>query len=46
MHGTILIYGNDAIWLATSSLILEKAGYEVLSAISAMYAIYKAPTLL
>lgn len=29
---TILIYGNDAMWLAISSLVLGKSVYEVLSA--------------
>jgi hypothetical protein len=32
MHGTILVYGNDAISVMTRCLILGKAGYEVFTA--------------
>jgi hypothetical protein len=29
MHGTILVYGNDEMLVATRGLVLEKAGYRV-----------------
>jgi DNA-binding response OmpR family regulator len=32
MHGTILIYGNEPMLVATCGLILEKAGYQVFPA--------------
>ena len=31
MHETILVYGNEPMWVTTWDLILEKAGYEVFS---------------
>ena len=32
MHGKILIYGNDLTLISTRHLVLERAGYRVLSA--------------
>jgi DNA-binding response OmpR family regulator len=32
MHGTILVYGNDQMLVATRRLILERAGYTVFTA--------------
>jgi hypothetical protein len=32
MHGTILIYGNDEMLVATRRMIFEKAGYTVFTA--------------
>ena len=32
MHGTILVYGNEPILVKTRALILEKAGYNVVTA--------------
>ena len=32
MHGTILVYGNDEMLVATRGLVLEKSGYEVFTA--------------
>jgi DNA-binding NtrC family response regulator len=32
VHGTILVYGNDAMLVATRRLILSEAGYNVLTA--------------